>query len=486
MTANSQVSQEPLQREDFTQTPEKAWEEHPANPFNLPRRRKWRLTLTAASVTLLVGLNATAIATPARSIAHDFHISEDSFPNSFWPITVWNTGAALGPMIGLPLLENFGNRKGYLLCYVAFVILVVPQAVARNFATLLVIRAIAGTLGGILQNTMEMFVADIWLTDKERDLPVTLYTLVLLAGVTLGPVFGAIAKELSWRWVFYVQLIIYCSLVPLLLLTIQETRGAVLLSRWASKDHRLSRAAAGTTKPSLPTLLYEAIVRPAYLLCSEPVVFFLTLWSSFCFGLVFISTQSIAQVYAINYGFSDAASGLTQSALFIGEVIGFFAYLPQNKYYQQSASKNPVEAGSPVPEARLPLSIPASLLGLTGGLFWYGWSSYPHIHWILPIVGLALIGFGIMVIVNTVDLYITDAYAKYAGSAIAAVAFGENIFAAWLPLAANSMYTVLGFQWASSLLGFVGLCLTFAPIGLLFKGESVRRRSKFITKASYT
>ncbi|KAL9601018.1 MAG: hypothetical protein Q9179_003006 [Wetmoreana sp. 5 TL-2023] len=344
----------------------------------------------------------------------------------------------------------------------------------------------AGTLGGILQNAMEMFVADIWLTDKERNLPITLYTLVLVAGVTLGPVFGAIAKELSWRWVFYVQLIIYFSLFPPLLLTIQETRGPVLLSRWASKDPRLPQAAGRATRPSLPALLYEAIVRPAWLLCSEPVIFYLTLWSSFCFGLVFISTQSIAQVYAINYGFSDAASGLTQSALFIGEVIGFFACLPQNKYYQQSTSNNPVEAGSPVPEARLPLSIPASLLGLAGGLFWYGWSSYPHIHWILPTVGLALVGFGIMVIVNTVDLYITDAYAKYAGSAIAAVALGENIFAAWLPLAANSMYSVLGFQWASSLLGFVGLCLTFAPIGLLFKGESVRRRSKYITEASYT
>ncbi|KAL8698177.1 MAG: hypothetical protein Q9201_006717 [Fulgogasparrea decipioides] len=287
----------------------------------------------------------------------------------------------------------------------------------------------AGTLGGILQNAMEMFVADIWLTDKERNLPITLYTLVLVAGVTLGPVFGAIAKELSWRWVFYRQEAQYYYLAGLV---------------------------------RIPGSHKQPVERQ---------------------GLHF---RRFSQVYAINYGFSDAASGLTQSALFIGEVIGFFACLPQNKYYQQSTSNNPVEAGSPVPEARLPLSIPASLLGLAGGLFWYGWSSYPHIHWILPTVGLALVGFGIMVIVNTVDLYITDAYAKYAGSAIAAVALGENIFAAWLPLAANSMYSVLGFQWASSLLGFVGLCLTFAPIGLLFKGESVRRRSKYITEASYT
>lgn len=76
----------------------------------------------------------------------------------------------------------------------------IPQALAPNFATLLVTRVIAGALGGILQTAIEMFIADIWLTDAERNLPVTLYTLALVAGVTLGPTFGAIAKELSWRW----------------------------------------------------------------------------------------------------------------------------------------------------------------------------------------------------------------------------------------------------------------------------------------------
>lgn len=91
-----------------------------------------------------------------------------------------------------------------------------------------------------------------------------------------------------------------------------------------------------------------------------------------------------------------------------------------------------------------------------------------------------------MVIVTTVDMYITDSYAKYAGSAIAAVAFGENVFAAWLPLAANSMYTVLGFQWASSLLGFVALGLSMAPVILLWKGDKIREKSTFINEASYS
>ena len=380
--------------------------------------------------------------------------------------------------------------------------MVIPQAVAPNFTTLLVSRAIAGALGGVLQNAMETFVADIWLTDEDRNIPVALYTLVLLAGVTLGPALGAIVEVLSWRWyavechkelddqlimdsrVIYVQLIFYCTFFPVLVLVINETRGFIVLSRRAREDASLEKAAQQENRPSIPHLLFEAITRPACLLCVEPVVFCFTLWSSFSFGLVFISTQSVAQVYSTNYAFTDAASGLVQIALFVGEICGFVACFPQNRYYKKSAARNAVEAGVPIPEARLPFSIPASLLGLTGGLFWYAWSSFGYVHWMVPTVGLAFVGFGIMVIVTTVDLYITDAYGKYAGSAIAAVAFGENIFAAWLPLAASSMYMALGFQWASSLLGFVALILTLAPIGLVLKGDKVRKRSKFIERAS--
>lgn len=65
-------------------------------------------------VTLLIGLNATAIATPSLIIAEEFHVTERSFQHSFWPVTAWNTAAAIGPMIGLPLMENFGFKGGYL------------------------------------------------------------------------------------------------------------------------------------------------------------------------------------------------------------------------------------------------------------------------------------------------------------------------------------------------------------------------------------
>ena len=82
-----------------------------------------------------------------------------------------------------------------------------------------------------------------------------------------------------------------------------------------------------------------------------------------------------------------------------------------------------------------------------------------------------------MVVVQAVATYITDAYPKNAASACGALGLGENMFAAYLPLAAQSMYTTLGFHWASSLLGFLAIILSLVPIMLAFFGDRLRAKS---------
>jgi hypothetical protein len=88
-------------------------------------------------------------------------------------------------------------------------------------------------------------------------------------------------------------------------------------------------------------------------------------------------------------------------------------------------------------------------------------------------------------VVSAVTGYILDSYAKFAGSAVAGVAFLENTFAAFLPLATQSMYRKLGFSWASSLLGFLALVLSFIPLVLQAKGRTIRRKSRFMAQAGY-
>ena len=175
--------------------------DNPDNPFNWPATKKWSVTLIACYVTFIVGFNATALTAAVSQTNATFDVSDAAFPNSVWPVTAWNTGGALAPMVVLPIMEEHGTRPGYLMTYFIFLLFVIPQAVAQNFVTFIICRFFAGCCGAVLQDAMDGIIADIWANATERSLPVSCYVFALLTGVSIGPVVGgAIVQRLDWRW----------------------------------------------------------------------------------------------------------------------------------------------------------------------------------------------------------------------------------------------------------------------------------------------
>ena len=81
---------------------------------------------------------------------------------------------------------------------------------------------------------------------------------------------------------------------------------------------------------------------------------------------------------------------------------------------------------SPTPEGRLYFSCIESAL-LPIGLFWFGWTSFPHIHWIVPTIAIGCATMGIFSIYLAVFNYLADTYHRYASSALAAQSFCESI-----------------------------------------------------------
>ena len=265
----------------------------------------------------------------------------------------------------------------------------------------------------------------------------------------------------------------------------KETRGQVILRKRLEGREKPLGNKARDNGASVKDFLKENVLRPAYLLVTEPVVFFFTSLTSLSYVLVFLSTQSATLVYQSLYDWPESSIGIAQSALLVGQGIGFVTCLYQNKLFRKAFERAKEVPNSRLPEVRLYLAVPGSFIGLGGGLFWYGWTSSKDLHWILPTIGLTIIGYGSMAVMTAVMMYLTDAYAKYAASASAAACFGENIFAAFVPLATNAMYDRLGYHWASSLLGFVAIALTLAPVALIRWGEDIRKRSPFMAVSAY-
>lgn len=226
--------------------------------------------------------------------------------------------------------------------------------------------------------------------------------------------------------------------------------------------------------------ILKAQTRPFYLLVTEPLLFFCTLWSAFAFGNVFVFTQSVGFVFSRVYGFNQAQYGYIQTAIVVGEILGFVGNLCGVRPYLESAKRNKEHPGEPIPEARLYASIVGTFIGIVGGMLVYAWSTLSDSHWIAPAIGLAMVGFGIQTVVAAAADYVIDAYAisGWAGSAISAAAACENLSAGFLPLCTQAMYTSLGVHWASTLLACIALLVGLAPVVFLFYGRKMREGSK--------
>ena len=109
---------------------------------------------------------------------------------------------------------------------------------------------------------------------------------------------------------------------------------------------------------------------------------------------------------------------------------------------------------SSTPEGRLYFSCIESAL-LPIGLFWFGWTSFPSIHWIVPTLAIGCATMGIFSIYLAVFNYLADTYHRYASSALAAQSFCRNMLGGVFPLVTGAMFHRMTFAGASSFLGGV-------------------------------
>lgn len=432
-------------------------------------------------------MNGTMATVAHFEISQVFHVSESSFPHSYWVVTTWALGGACSALFILPLAEDFGTRPVFLSTYLLFLFFLVPQAIAQNFATLVITRFFSGGCAAILANTAAGVAGNVWSTEWSRSVPVSLYILGYMAGSSMGPVIGAaIFHSLGWRWIGYMQLIWFGALFPVYYFFFYETRGSAILAQHVQGTLKNEGYGRSTKKAVSSTLsrqnLASSVTRPVILLCNEPVLFVSTLWSAFTVGTLFLFTQSVEQVFMGLYDWTVTQTGYVQSAIVIGECIGWSLNFLSRKLYFGSASRNNEIPGTPIAEARLYMAVVGGVLGISGGMFTYAWTSYPTIPWIAPAISLAMVGAGSVLVVTGVTDYVVDGYSHYAGSAMGAVATGENTFSAFLPLATFSMYQNLGFNWASTLLAFVSLALSLIPTLMFFWGKEIRARSTFMNR----
>lgn len=186
-----------------------------------------------------------------------------------------------------------------------------------------------------------------------------------------------------------------------IVLLVPETYHPVLLKRKAQKmrletNEERWKAPMEEMHKSIPVTIALSLKRPFQLLIFEPMVLNLCLFSSILLGVLYLFFGAFTLVFKNNHGFQLWQIGMTFLGIFVGMIAGISTNPLFHKNYQRLVRQREERGGEPggsEPEYRLPPAIVGAPL-VTIGLFWFGWTTYSSVHWIVPIIGSGVFGMG--------------------------------------------------------------------------------------------
>ncbi|KAI1278681.1 major facilitator superfamily domain-containing protein [Xylaria sp. FL0933] len=449
----------------------------PMCPRSMSLAHKWFLVCLVGLGSLCVTCTSSIYTATYDQMNPEFHQSEIV---ATLGLSTFVLGIALGPLFLGPLSEFYGRRPIYLASWAMFVIWLIPSAVAHNTATMVTVRFIDGFAGSAFLSVAGGTVSDVFTRDHIQS-PMTIISISPFIGPSLGPLLGGfINYYTNWRWTYYVLIIWAFALLVLLFFFAPETYHPIKLREKARKlrketgDERWKAPMEKSTK-SIPRTIGLSLLRPFQLLTLELMCLLLSLLSAVLLGVIYLFFGAFPLVFGKNYGFNLWQVGLSFLGIFVGMLSGAAINPLWRKIHRNLIHKN---HGVPEPEFRLVSSILGAVL-VPIGLFWFAWTSFSWVHWILPIIGSGIFGCGTLLVFNGIFTFLVETYPLYAASALAANSFLRCTFAAAFPLFGKQLYEAAGYQWASSVLAFITLALMPLPYVFFKSGRRLRQRSKF-------
>jgi len=457
----------------------------PANPQNWSVFKKCFVTFQICLLTTSVYIGSSIYSAGTQSVMKTFGVSQVA---ATLGLSLFVAGYGVGPMIWAPMSEipQIGRNPVYLVTLAVFVAFQAPTAMASNFGMLLAFRFLTGFFGSPVLATGGASVGDIW-SPKKRAYAMSIWGISAICGPTLGPLVGGFAVQFApvggritapWTWPIWELMWLSAFCFVFLFFFFPETSSNNILVRRTKRLRKLTGNDKLKCEPELQSeqmsgheIMMMTLVRPFTLNFTEPMVFLLNLYIALVYGLLYIWLESFVIVFIEIYGFGLGTEGLAYLGLFVAALVTippYFCYL----YFFLEPQFD--EKGELQPEKRLiPTMLGCFFIPIC--LFWFGWTSRPDIHWIVPIIGSSFFTAGAFLLFNSILNYLPDAYPEYAASVLAGNDFMRSCFGAGFPLFASAMYNNLGVAWASSTLAFISIAFIPIPFVLYRYGAILRK-----------
>ncbi|OMP86512.1 putative transporter C11D3.05 [Diplodia seriata] len=472
------------------------------DPLSWHPSKKWLCTIVIVAMTTTISFCSSIHTAVLADVAKSFSCSRTV---ATLGVSTFLLGFAAGPLIFGPLSEVWGRNPIYRAVLLFFVVFNVGCALAPNIASLLIFRFFCGFFGSPTVTNSGGSLTDMW-PASHRTVPLALFTAASFLGPVIAPIVGGFVVQYShWRWNYWIVSILGGVSYTAMLAILPETYAPIILKRKRALLHK-----DGPEDDASPKInYYVTLTRPWVMLFTEPILFLLSLYMAFCYGILYLDFTAYPIVFAQTRGWAPGPAGLSFLGIGIGMALAtacsplinrvhahYVAKLRLQQRQQQQQQQgnnnnddddsdddntnNSAQQPPSPPEARLPHLIPLSPL-LPASLFWFAWTSSPSHHFLLPIAAGVPFGLGFVPLFLAITAYLADVYgpAGHAASALAANAVLRSLFGAAFPLFAPRMYAALGAAWATGVLGFGAVALAGLPWGFWRWGAWLRGRSGF-------
>jgi MFS transporter, DHA2 family, multidrug resistance protein len=169
--------------------------------------RRWIITITVITAALLELIDTTIVNVALPNIMGNLGATLE---DANWIVT----GYAVANVIILPMSgwlgDRFGRKNYFLASILIFTVASFLCGNATSLEELIIFRLIQGLAGGGLISTGQAILLETW-PPSEVGMATALFGLGAVVGPTVGPTIGGlITDNLSWQWIFYVNIPIGC------------------------------------------------------------------------------------------------------------------------------------------------------------------------------------------------------------------------------------------------------------------------------------
>ncbi|HEU0053015.1 MAG TPA: MDR family MFS transporter, partial [Longimicrobium sp.] len=341
-------------------------------------RSVWVVFSGLLLVMLLASLDSTIVATALPTIVGEL----GGIGRLSWVVTAY----LLAQTVVTPLYGKLGDLYGRkVVLQSAVVIFLVGSALcglARSLEALIAFRALQGLGGGGLMVSSMAAVGDV-IPPRERGRYQGIFGAVFGLSSVAGPLIGGFfTTNLTWRWIFYINLPLGVAAMVVL--------GATLPANPERKKHRIDYAGAGALAASLASLILLTDLGGTTYPWGSPQIVGLALVSAVCLAL-FIRIENRAAEPVLPLRLFRNRIFTVSSA--VGVVVGFamfgsITFLPL--FLQTVKGASPTGSGLQL----LPVMGGMLVTSIASGQLISRWGRYR----VFPIVGTAVMTVGLFLL----------------------------------------------------------------------------------------